>query len=239
MKKTLAAAPLKTLLNRTHLNGTMDECILKVNKGIGHIIALDMSNSVMVDVSEKLPGLDDGEYGVGKLDSLVKFLEMCKDEDLTYTIDEKWLTLRRPGHGKFSILLLEIALVGTQVEADPEFDKNMTEYPFKIPILQEYIDDAQNYITIVGGQQVSFHITPKGKIILSNSTTNENERFETPFGSVEPTDGFTIAVYSQQLSRVFAAMTINEKSKLYLAKDRPVIIQQDAVNAWALTNSVV
>jgi len=239
MKKTLAAAPLKTLLNRVHLNGTNNECLLNVSAGVGHVIALDTSSSVILDVQEKLPGLTDGQYGVGKLDSLVKFLEMCKDEELNYTIDDKWLTLRRPGHGKFSVLLLDTEMVDTSTEEDPKFEATMAEYTFTVPLLQEYIDDAQNYIGIVGGQQVSFHVTAKGKIILSNMTTNENERFETPFGTVETTKEFKVAIYSQQLSRVFAAMIVGEKSKLGLADDRPVIIQQDDVNFWALTNSVI
>jgi len=243
-KRTLSVAPLKALLERVYLYGTITECLLHVTNGRGHVIALDLTNTVLLEVHEELPGLEDGQYGIGKLDTLVKFLTLCVGEELNYTIDDKWLTLRRKGHGKFSILLLEPGLVGTQTENDPEINKNIKDnYKIHIPISQGSVNDANAYIGLISGQLVSFHLTESGQILFSNATTNEVERFETPFGKVEGkvVEEFQVAVYSQQLSRVFEALTIPEgkTATLFLAKDRPVIIRQDLTNVWCLTNSAV
>jgi hypothetical protein len=238
--QTLSAIPLKALLDRVFLSGTMTECLIDVQGGSGHILALDPTNSVLVDANENLPGLADAKYGIGKLDTLVKFLGMCGEEELTYTIDDKWLTLRRKGHGKFSILLLENDMVATQCESDPEISKNMGEYPHQLALVQEFIDDAKSYIGLISGSLVSFHIKSNGRVTLSNNTTNEVERFEIPFGALGAgIEEFTVAVYSLQLTRILDVLTVGQESVVYLAKDRPVIIQQDHTNVWALTNSAL
>ncbi len=240
-KKIFNAEPLKNLLERVFLSGTMVECLMKVKGSVGHIVALDMTNTVLADVKESLPGLDDGEYGIGKLDTLVRFLNICKLEDLTYSITEKWLTLRRPGHGKFSILLLENDMVGTQTEKDPEIVKNMKQCPYKINLTGEFIEDALSYIGLVSGQLVSFHAREDGRVILENTTT-EIERFEANVGQIKDLKKpFSVAVYSEQLSRIFGVLKTSEDdnipSALFLDEDRPVIIRQDVSNVWALTNS--
>ena len=242
-KATLKSSDMKinspafrSILERVHIQGLIDECLLQVSESNGYVSAVDMTNSVLLAASQAGLGLNDDKYGISKLGTLVKFLGTCQDEDLAYSIDkdEKWLTIRRKGHGKIKVLLLEPEMVGTKLEEDPDVDGLIEGYEFQVTLSTSFLTDALFYINLIGSQAVQF--TVRGKRAFFTSVGNEVQQFEVPIGTVEKGDGDTATqVYSDQVKSVLNTITIEENSSLYIKGDHPIIFMQDMENFWALT----
>jgi len=234
--KTLTAGTFKSLLERVHLSGLIEECLLKVEKGRGFITAIDMTNSVLVAVAEKVD-LEDGEYGISQLSTLIKFLGMCKDDEVTYSIGDKatWLHLRHKGHGKLSTILLETDMVGTKLTNDPKIVKQLANYPVKFLLKQKFINDALGFISLVTSQSVAFKVK-EGKVTFISNLLNETQRFEIPITTVSGFDKeITVSTYTEMAQKVLSIVTPSDKSFIHLQNEKPVIVEQDDKNYWALT----
>ena len=84
---------LKALLQRVGLKGAIDECVLEIVNGAGKIMALDMSNVVLVNVEQELTANKDNlTLGLGKLGLLVGFLEGEDGIHAEITGEGTWLT---------------------------------------------------------------------------------------------------------------------------------------------------
>jgi hypothetical protein len=209
---------------------------LQVENGKGQIASLDGTQCVLSLVSMPLPGLAKGNYGITELNILIKFLKSCQDEEISYSFsrDKKWLTFRRKGHGKFSVLLVEEDLVAGSVKGNPdEIGEEVAEYKCVLPIKARFIEDALYYMGLIGQQGVEFKID-KGKVTLS-STAGGTQYFEVTVGSTDKSiDGVSVRLYSEQLQSVLQQLEIQEKSTMYIKEDKPVIFSQDEGNHWGL-----
>ena len=235
-KKSVNAQSFRRLLELVYLNGHIKECLLEVEGGQGKISALDTSNSILASVTAPVTGLGDGQYGLANLDTLVKFLKHCQEEELSYSIskDEKWLTLRRKGHGKFSSLLAESELIATKMEENPDIASQTKNYSCKIKLKERFVEDALYYMSLVGQQGVEFKAT-KGNVVLQSSNATM-QHFEASVGKPENLEEeVSVRLYSSQLQAILSVMELGEESCLYLKTDYPAIFMQDENNAWALT----
>lgn len=236
-RKTLNTASLSALLKRVNLSGLVEECVLKVENNVGSVSAIDMTNSVLICVNEPLPGLANGEYGISQISTLIKFLAMCKGEDITYSIseDKKWMTLYHKGHGKLSVLLLENDMVGTRLTDEPKIHKQISKYPIALKLKGRFVEDALSYIGLGQCQSVVFTIR-KDRAILVSSLSSEQQKFEVVIGEVKnATEEVAVTVYAEQVSKVLSTIELLDDSSLYIKKEHPIIIAQDEKNIWALT----
>lgn len=234
---TMNTEPLRKLLERVYLNGLINECLLQVDKNNnGLVAAIDEKDSVVLSVSLPLPGLVKGNYGITNLSVLIKFLKTCQDEELSYKMsaDKKWLTFRRKGHGKFSILLIEEDLVSTKMEDNSDIPSEVSSYSCSLLINNRFIEDALYYMSLVEQQGVEFNVN-SGKVILVSSLGG-SQHFEISVGSVDKEiDDISVPIYGGQLQNVLNNIELQENSTLHLKTDYPVVISQDEKNHWALT----
>ncbi len=239
-KNKLSAAPLKALLERVCLGGLIDECLLIVKEGVGNITAVDTGGSVLLAVSEELSGIEKGKYGISMISTLIKFLGMCKDKELTYAItdDKKWLQLHHKGHGKLSVMLLETEMVSTKLNEDPAIAEEMKKYKVCIDIEQRFIDDALRFMSLVSVGTIAFKVAG-GRVQLISGFQGDTQQFEVPLGECKDVEDFECATYAPQVIKVLSVMRAGKSSRIYLhSKKKPIIIQQDSKNVWALSSVV-
>lgn len=241
MKRTKVRVLIfRELLERVCLGGLIEECLLHVGKdGIGNIAAVDFTNSVLLSVSGEL-GFQEGLYGFGSLPLLISYLKSCQDDDkVSYMIsdDEKWLLLHK-GYGKLRTRLIEPDLVGTALEKGKTPDMGaLIDSSLFVALEKRFVDDALYYMGLVGGHGVEFNVdADSGKVILCSVDIDCAERFEIFVADIKGlSETFVVKIYGEQLRRVLTVLQLGDASGLYLAKDFPIIIQQNKDNMWALS----
>jgi hypothetical protein len=240
-KKMINSKALLALLERVHLGGMLDECLLRVDsQGLGTVTAVDLSNSVMLSVQEPSIGLSAGNYGITNLTTLVKFLKACVGEELRCRIEkERWLSLYRRGHGKFSFLLLEedSGPISTQLSEDPDFEQLAKGYDCSAHLKKQFAEDANQYLSMAGEQGVSFTASEQKGVHLHSAGTG-GFRFTIPVQPQIDVNGeVSVKVYSNQLQAVIGQLHFEEEEPVlvHLKEEFPIIIQQDSDNFWALT----
>lgn len=230
---------LYRLLSRAYLSGTLNECPLEIKNNIASIKAVDMSNSVFFSLEEKIDGMDNMDVGLCKLPLLVSFLENNTGADLSYTLEEKWMTLKKKGQGQIKVLLNTKEETPT---ATPDGDKTakklhgMATDTFEIT--STIASQICQYIGLIGCGSVVFEVK-KGKVHIHNDKKQE-QQFNLNCGKLikEAKADYTVELYSQHLVAALKTIVFGDDKALptiSLGADVPVIIELDKKNFWALT----
>jgi len=232
------AKPMKRLLEKVHLNGLIEECLLKIEGGVGTVVAIDLTNSVFLQAREEgLEGLADGSYGITNITLLIKYLKTIGDEDVNYTVsdDGKWLTLKRKSKGKISVLLIEDEdLVCTKMTEEPDMEEIISKYGCSIRFKASFVTEAAYYMGLINEQSVTFQIKDKKAILHTDQKANQY--FELPVkGVVESDDDFSVTIYGKHLMSLFEVIKVKKETKIYILPEYPIVFKQDDENYWAIT----
>ena len=146
--------------------------------------------------------------------------------------------MKNKGHGKFSVVLLEIDMIGTKVTEDPKIKENVRNYAVKLKLKQNFVQDALNFMGLVSNSNVAFNVK-NGKANFTSNVVDETQRFEVPIAEVENSKDFSVNIYADQIQKVFNVVIPKENSVILLKPEQPVIIMQDKRNVWALTPIVI
>jgi hypothetical protein len=235
MSVEFSSSALSILLNRVHLKGLIEECVLSIKNGVGSIYAVDMSNSIFVSCSSAIGGMENMDIGLGKLSTLCKFLD--DGMEVNYDITDKWLTLRKRGKGTFKVLLLEKEQVPTAVQENgEESTKAIKESsPAKFDLKQTVVDDLIYYITLITCSSVIFSV--KNGIASVSSSKDLDQQFNMRIGTTDSKEEYTVEVYSQYLLSVLRSLTWSETEipTANIGDKTPFVITQNEKNLWALT----
>jgi hypothetical protein len=230
------AKALGDLLKGVHLNGLLRECVLVVKDGVGHVDAVDMSNTVFLSLSRKIKGMEDVELGIGNLTTICKVLEDVGEEGVTLKIKadkDKWLTITRKGHGRLKSLLLDVDQVPTAVSSKGAKEKLLKQKGVDIEIRDKGMEDFVYYMGLVKSKGVVFQ-TSKGSLYLASVNTDE-EQFRIKLGSLDIE--LSVEVNADFLLQILQTCIAIEGKlpTLYLGSGAPVILKLDKNNIWALT----
>lgn len=224
----LNGSALGELLQRVHLKGLIQECVLTVSDGVATVQAIDMSNSIFLHCSQKVGG-EDMELGFNNLSTLTKYLD--DSGEVEFKIGDKWLTIKRKGQGQLKFLLLEITQVPTAVKEPDAVKKIKKMEGNAIPITDELRERFAYYFGLVKNKSVVFSITKKKVYIRSNR--NDPEQFQFAVGKTKAGD-MEVEVYSEHLLSILDHAN-GKKSSLHLAEETPVVVHYNKTNLWALT----
>lgn len=237
-KNVLNGHAFGTLLKRVHLGGVINECVLTVQKGWGFVQAVDMSNSVFLSCKEQVKGIDDISIGFGNLSTLTTFLSDSNEVELS--IDEKFLSLKRPGRGRIKVLLIEEGQVPTDVRGNKTDAAETIVGLTKVsaPLKEKVVADLVSYIMMVNCNSVFFRT--KGDTVYIDNGVKEEQQFSMRIGKTQSgktSEDLVVEVYSQYLLSVLRNLLWGEKEEpsILLGEKCPVVIMQNKTNLWALT----
>lgn len=221
------------LLANVSVEGLIEECVLKVEKGIGKVRAVDMSNSVFVSVSSPLSGLPDGVYGLGSIGTMVRYMgSFGKDSTLACSIEGSKITLSKKGHGRVSFTLLKPEEVPTAVQQENPEEKLLANAKQTFSIDKDGLDKFSSYMGLFGSQMVV--VKSKNQTVSLASAAFENNSFHMRVASAK-TEDFSTTVYAANLLRVIKlVLGVDEKAEVFSGEGAPVVIKSKK-NLWALT----
>jgi len=247
-KSTIRTRNFLNMLKQVHLNGILEECILKVKKGKGKIEAVDMTNSLIVISKNSIMSKDvTTTLGLGNLELLIKFLSTLEEDKVIFNEkkkdDYKFFIQRADSRRKLEYLLTGTDLIATKLETEKKGRstyKKMTEMmDYNVELTSTFIKDFLSYISLLKTKNVLMKYNPKKeKISFVCGSSNEHRFRLTLSNSVEGNEedkGFNIKINGEYLSRIFSVIDFNEDEppKLSFADEKPIMVE-DGKTAWAL-----
>lgn len=225
-------------LRRVFLGGIVESCVVIFKKGIISVQAVDMSNSVFLSCKSSLSGFSQGwELGLGNLDLLVKFLSSVEEKEVKFKVLENRLVLRRPRHGELRYLLTEADLIPTAVEDKGSVGKLVKQCDYKLPLTVSVRDDIVGFVNTVKTKDVRLSFGKEKAYLVGGADTEH--QFRVNMGKVKGLgEPFELCIYGDHMVKVFDVLEFGEKEKplLLFGDNKPLVVQQDADNTWALVH---
>jgi len=243
-KDYVRTSNLLSLLKQTHLGGIINECVLTVNKGKGLIEAIDITNTVVFIAKGNIGSRRfKGEYGLGNLDMIIKFLSTMQDSKLNVKTTENRLVLaRKDARRRLDYLLSQPQLIATRLRMDDNDEdikaKFLDAIEHTAELDERFVKDFGSYmatlktkiVTIrVDGDDVWFDLGPKSE-----------HQFKLSLELEEPSDDvFQLKVNGEYLARIFSAIEFDDEEPTTINfgdEDAPIVITS-VLGMWAVSPS--
>jgi len=242
-KSIVKTKKLLSMLKKVHLGGIFDECILKIKKGKGEIIAVDITNSMIVMANGSImSGGVSGVFGLGNLELLVKFLSSIEEEKVPFKSSRNYFTIRRTDNKRrLDYLLTQTELIATRFDEEDEeetpYNKLNKMMKQSINLNGSFAKDFLTYIGLLKTKQVTMMYDGSENVSFICGSS-EGHKFEIqPDSKVEQEDGkeFQIKINGEHLSRILSAIDFDEEELpvLSFAKNKPIMIEEGSI-AWVL-----
>ncbi len=226
---------ISSLINNVFLSGVIDECLLVIEKNVGTIQAIDMSNCFFVSCSEKFDtDLDDVEMGLSNLALLSKTFD--SGDEVSFSIDEAkeqtWLKLKIKGKGNVKLILLDPETIPTIVEDAGAGEKLVDSYRNSLKLSDSAIEKISYFLDMFKPKDIVISIK-KGKMYFSNGLGSTNQ-FKSSLGNIKAKDA-TFEIMAEHFLAVINRIKVLETDVNILVKaDSPVILQTESA-IWAFS----
>jgi hypothetical protein len=229
------------LVKKVHLGGAINECVLKVTKGIAVVEAIDITNSIVVLERRKIGEKDlSFEVGLGNLEILWKFLASVEDKELIVKNKEgRMLIGNKRWARKIDYLTTIPELISTRLP--PATKQNPREKFKEMPAVHlsldgELVKDVMGYLGALKIRVATIQIGKgKAKFILGTAT---DHRFEAYIAKVknEKLDGFKMKVNGDFLIKILSVLDFSNEEELPtigIAENSPLVLE-NGNTIWAL-----
>lgn len=229
---------LASLLKRVHLKGIIEECVLVVKKGIASVEAIDTSNTLFVSVQEDIKADEDLTIGIGNLSTMCRYLE--GSDEVSIKVTDNWITVSRKGFGHIRCQLLQVDEVPTAVKEKNVVKNLLTGSTVTIPITLSHIETLSYYTSLIGSKSIVVS-SGKDKGLYMHSNQSDPQQFKFKIAAMKKTADIRVEVFGDFLLSALQAISpeaFAESGKgatLGLADKRPIIINHDDKNVWALS----
>lgn len=254
-KNRIITGALINMLKKVHLGGAINECLLQVHKGQGHIEAVDMTGNLIIISDQVIWRSSDSEdLGLGNVELLIKFLGTLNDEKTSFKIEDLvFLIQRKDKRRKLTYQLSEPETIATRLVFEDDDDEEENAYEqimemveYKADLTQNLVKDYLSYVTMTKQKdtrvvfkddtvifKIGEHDDHKIELVLENET----EEIDDPDG-----DEFSVQVNGDHLSKIFSIIEFDDEDPPTISlssKDgAPVIIQsgseEDEQTTWSL-----
>ena len=238
MKDKIEILALSNFLKSVWLNGTINECILKVKDGNCTINAIDATNSIFIKATAKIE-LSNIEIGILDLGSIIRVLDSCKDRSyLLYKIDDKTINFKIKKKGDVQFTLGKINVISSAVKDDLKKINDIVESKtlliFKLS--QGVVDNFKYFMKLFNSEVVTIEIF-QGKIKIKGGF-QEIKAFSFDVDSGNINKDIAILVNAKLLLSIFDLLPIEEDKTCAMGfeKDSPLIIKSR--NATWLLSSI-
>lgn len=242
---------LNNMIKKVHLGGAIEECILEVDKGYGSITAVDITNSMIVVINDKIMSKKvSGTFGLGNLELLTKFLSTIEDESASFKMKRNKIIIeRKDSQRKLDYLLTQPDLIATRFqkedkEEDAPYEKIAKMMTHSVELNESFTKDLLKYTGLLKTKELTLKYSD-GKLSVICGTSDDYRIELKTESDVEQkkkkgsSGDFSIKVDGEYLSRIFSVIDIDEDDPpvLSLAKDKPITIEEkseDNENVWIL-----
>lgn len=239
---------LHHLLERVHLGGIVKECVLTSgDDGFCSVQAIDMTNSLFVDVGMETELVGMGKLGLGNLAMLIRFLEYNRDCEINITMTEENRLELAALTGKLKFLLSEADLIPTVVENPNMMVELVDTYPLYIVLTKETVEELMSYYNIVKPTSIMFEFRPDSTTIHGGHETDhqfsiDSDPWEVREGFTVTGEPITVNVFAQYLMAILNVLSWDEEETpciLFTTEpEKPIVIQQNADCLWALVPAI-
>lgn len=237
MKEKIEILVLNNLLKSIWLNGTINECALKINNGIGTINAVDATNSIFVKAIAKIK-LPDDKIGILDIGSIIRVLDSCKEQSyLSYRIKDRVIYFKIKKRGSVQFTLGKIDVISTAVKDDLKKINDMIEsktlLTFKLS--QDVINNFKYFMKLFSSEVVTIEVF-QGRIKIKGGF-QEIKAFSFDVDSENLNKDITVSVNAKFLLSIFDLLSIEEDKTCVIGfeKDSPLIIKSQDVT-WLLSS---
>ena len=240
---------LLQMISSCHLGGVIDECVLNINEGTGEIQAVDITNSLIFlgKIKKITRNNISGEYGLGDLGLLIKFLGSMREETTTFKPKRRYLEFKRKdGRKKVNYLLTEPDMVSTKLdETDEKKDKKSVEGKLlkdttvHIDITDSFINSFITNINMLSSKDVLIRYDGDEGVQFICGTENEHQINLLIEDGVEGDEGEEVDLRLNG-EHLFSILSIIKATKgnddpvsIHFEDQRPVVIKSGSIT-WSL-----
>ncbi|KYK24179.1 hypothetical protein AYK24_06625 [Thermoplasmatales archaeon SG8-52-4] len=235
---------LLKLLRCVHLGGVIEDCLLEVNRGVGSVMAVDITNSLIIMGFEPVMSKSiNNEFGLGNIDLLIRFLSsLTKDKNIPIKTDANHLKVsRKDGKRRLDYLLTDPSLIGTKLSMDEDDEdpykkiKSMMEY--SVPLNASFTKDFLSYIGMLSTPDTRLKYSDESISFICGADTDHQMElsFDAEVETIDDAeDDVSLLINGEHLSKIFQVLDIKDEPILYFAQEAPIMIESDKVS-WALT----
>lgn len=235
---------LTKLLQRAHLGGIVQESVLVEDNGFAYIQAVDLTNSLYLDVGAPTALTNLGTLGLSNMGVLTKFLDTHKDNpDLKVTRANNRLVIIAGARGRMKYLLAEPEAIPTVVSDPDAMPRLVQRCTHTVGITLEQARDVQSLVNTIKPAAVGFTVSTEGDVLLTGGLVSEHQ-FEFQLGRSTGATGraYTTSVYANHLLAVLNVLDWSPDPvpegwpgpQLLSASGMPLFVRQDDDNLWAL-----
>lgn len=225
--------PLQQVLSRISLEDSIDQCLFVVQDKQASVVAVDMTNSVLVVASEETT-LPDCKMGLCNISKIIKLLSSTGEQH-TISMDSSQITIKSKAFGTARITLIRPEDVPTAVLEEGVGEKIVEQCNIRIAVSKDTFQKITFYSGIF--PSASIRVVGKGGEVQFQSAENEQNQFAVPIGPYKGKD-FSTQVYCDFLFKAMRLVFSDEKAtkaSLLTGDSKPVIVYRDEGNFWAVT----
>jgi hypothetical protein len=240
---SLRAKDMATFLNRIYLGKTLSECVLQTTPEAMHVIAVDISNSLVIVVAAPFPQtLNVGPIGIGDLQFLINVLNKFGDSTVDMDVTDNRLSIRGAGN-TIKILLANAEAIGTMPDEVGNLANIKNRCCYSVKLDEANRSSLTTNIKLFDKATVTVGIVDnngRGTCVITAGNDTENQ-YNIQFGRVTISEGsvlrpVTFEVDAKHMKEVLDATGSGTETPNMLLSDDPlypVVIAQD-LDVWGL-----
>ncbi|RLI66859.1 MAG: hypothetical protein DRO67_00350 [Candidatus Asgardarchaeum californiense] len=235
---------LSAMFTDVSLNKTITECVVNVKDEIATVYALDLTESVFVQTSTDLQGVEDCQFGIGSLDVFVRYLNMIRGSSIKVSIDDSRLIIVPKKGRKLSYLLAEPDLIVTYedsfLEQGDVIQGEFSDYDYGkgIDLKQEEVKDLLGIISLFDPNSISLRVNSKGKLTIHTGNETQHQS-DISFGKTSCKE-CEHKLYSEYFASILSIIKFEHNPKMFISNEEgsSVIITTDNTG-WILQPETV
>ena len=242
------AGSLCRLMDRVHLGGILDECILSLTQDDSYVKAVDISQNLILSCSEEviLVGKKDADQQLGlgstALPLICKFLGNIGDGSVDVKYKGNRLSLTHPNQGKVEVLLSDPETVITATKEEDFVTSLLDDCFMQLELKQNVAESFLFYMSLLRTEALFLQVSDEGEAQLIGGKADEHQ-FTLPIGEVKTLSKkasvgeFYSQFYGDHFKAVVQVLNWEKKASpllLFGKEGTPLLIKQDDDNVWAL-----
>jgi len=224
---------LYTALTSVHLGGTIENCVVTVEGGVAHVLAMDMSSSLFIEVSADVD-IEDCQIGIDDLQLLLKYLNSLKDLDVEVSITGNRIVFKPEANPVVKFLLSEVDMIPSwdeewvPGEAANEFEK----YEGALKLDASKASEVIQMVSMFGGN-ISFDVSSRG-VVSVNGGSEATHQYTIKLGVCKEFKESCTPLLGKRILEVLKVVDFTKHPVILLLEGEPVVIKSDNA-CWVLS----
>jgi hypothetical protein len=244
-KKQIVTKSMLSILKQTHLSGTINECVISIEKGKGTIEAVDITNTlVFISTASVASKKVSCTIGLGNIEMIIKFLSTMTDSNLHFKLtDDRMLISRKDKRRRLDYLLTQPSLVGTRLRLDDEdedvdpLEAYLNTIEVRAELNESFVKDISSYLSTLKTKSLSIKVKDKDVAFTLGPKTEHQFKLSLPLMDSKDND-FSLKINGEYLAKILSSVEFDEDNvpTIGFSEEGPVVIECDS-SMWAITPS--